>query len=69
MDNSYVKQIRIILDLCAYIGASWFLILNVVFGPIAKTFNKNYNVVDVEKKEFLNEQSEYRSINFNQQTF
>lgn len=47
------------MDLCAYIGASWFLIFKVFFGPIAKFFNKNNNVVDVEEKELLDEHREY----------
>ena len=69
MEKLYVKHLTIILDLYAYIGASWFLIFNVFFGPLAKLFNKNYYIVDVEKKELLNEQREYKNIDFDHQTF
>jgi hypothetical protein len=42
-----IKIIRIILDLCAFTGAAWFLISNVVIKHILKLSNNDKNIVDV----------------------
>ena len=61
-----IKLTRIILDLCAFTGAAWFLIINVVIKHILKFCNDDKNIVDVQKREYVNEQRQYQTIYFSQ---